>query len=75
MNIKVEEAAKLMGKSANYVRLAMQKGMLPIGIAKQSPQGKYSYYISPKLFEEFTGIKIEEIKKENIEPTKPENSL
>lgn len=40
---------------------------------KKNPQGKCRYYISPKLFEEYTGIKIE--KKENIEATNSENSL
>ena len=73
MNITVKEAAKLMGKSEQFIRIQLQRGLLPIGSAKQNPNGKYSYYISPKLFEEYTGIKV--IKKENIEPTKSENSL
>ncbi len=73
MNIKVSEAAKLMGKSEQFVRIQLQRGLLPIGCAKQNPNGKYSYYISPKLFEEFTGIKV--TKKENIEATNSENSL
>lgn len=74
MNIKVSEAAKLMGKSEQFIRIQLQRGLLPIGCAKQSSNGKYSYYISPKLFEEYTGIKIE-TKKENIEATNSENSL
>lgn len=74
MNIKVSEAAKLMGKSEQFIRIQLQRGLLPIGCAKQNANGKYSYYISPKLFEEYTGIKIQ-TKKENIEPTKSENSL
>lgn len=74
MNIKVSEAAKLMGKSEQFVRIQMQRGLLPIGSVKQNANGKYSYYISPKLFEEYTGIKID-TKKENIKPTKSENSL
>ena len=73
MNLKVAEAARLMKKSEQFVRIQMQRGLLPIGCVKQNQNGKYSYYISPKLFEEYTGIKVE--KKENIEPTKSDNSL
>ncbi len=74
MNIKVSEAAKLMGKSEQFIRIQLQRGLLPFGCAKQNSNGKYSYYISPKLFEEYTGIKIQ-TKKENIEATNSENSL
>lgn len=73
MNLKVAEAARLMGVSPQFVRIQMQRNLLPIGSVKKNPQGKCRYYISPKLFEEYTGIKVE--KKENIEPTKSENSL
>lgn len=73
MNLKVAEAARLMGKSEQFIRIQLQRGLLPIGCAKQNQNGKYSYYISPKLFEEYTGIKV--TKKENIEPSKSENSL
>ena len=74
VNITVKEAAKLMGVSPQFVRIQMQRNLLPIGSVKKNPQGKCRYYISPKLFEEYTGIKLDE-KKENIEPTKSENSL
>lgn len=73
MNISVKEAAKLMGVSPAFVRWQMKHGELPIGSVKKNPQGKCRYYISPKLFEEYTGIKV--TKKENIEPTKSEHSL
>lgn len=73
MNLKVAEAARLMGVSPQFVRIQMQRNLLPIGSVKKNPQGKCRYYISPKLFEEYTGIKVE--KKENIEPTKSEHSL
>lgn len=73
MNISIKEASELMGKSPQYIRIGLQRGILPIGNAILNPGGKYTYYISPKLFEEYTGIKVQ--KKENIEPTKSENSL
>lgn len=76
MNITIKEAAKLMGVSEQELRLGLQQGDYPIGTArKNKPGGKYKYYISPKLFYEFTGIKIEEIKKENTQDHQSENSL
>ncbi len=74
MNITIKEAAKLMGVSPQFIRVQMQRNLLPIGCVKKNAQGKYRYYISPKLFEDYTGIKLDE-KKENIEPTESENSL
>lgn len=54
MNIKVSEVAKLMGKSEQFIRIGLQRGLLPIGTAIKTGS-KYSYYISPKLLEEYIG--------------------
>ena len=54
MNIKVSEVAKLMGKSEQFVRIGLQRGLLPIGTAIKTGS-KYNYYISPKLLEEYIG--------------------
>lgn len=64
MNLKIETAAKLMNKSPQFIRIGLQRGELPIGNAVKTKSGRYTYYISPKLFEEYTGIKVEQ-KKEN----------
>lgn len=60
MNVKISEVAKLMGKSEQFVRIGLQRGLLPIGTAIKTGT-KYSYYISPKLLEEYIG----RINKEN----------
>ncbi len=73
MNLTVKEAAKLMGKTEQFVRIGLQRELLPIGNAVLNPGGKYSYYISPELFEKYTGIKVQ--KKENTESTKHSDSL
>ncbi len=95
MNLGVEEAARLMsiknkanphGKkvSAQFVRIGLQQKVLPFGSAVLNPGGTYTYYISPKLFQEFTGIKLtddyfeyteKDIKKENTHATNNDNSL
>jgi len=56
--ITVKTAAELMGVSEQFVRVAMQQKQLPIGTAVKLTGSKYTYYISPKLFTEYTGIKI-----------------
>ena len=59
-NITVAEAAKIMGKDQQYIRQGMIQGILPIGTAfKKAGSNHYDYYISPKLFYEFTGFKID----------------
>lgn len=54
--IKVSDAARLMGVSEQFIRVGLQRGLLPIGQAVKL-SGRWTYYISPKLFEDFTGIK------------------
>ena len=62
-NISVAQAAKIMGKDQQYIRQGIRQGIiqgiLPIGTAfKKQGSKQYDYYISPKLFYEFTGYKI-----------------
>ena len=62
-NIPVLEAAKIMGKDQQFIRQAMINKLLPIGLAyKKEGSTQYDFYISPKLFYEYTGY----IKKDKI---------
>lgn len=55
-NIPVTEAAKIMGKDQQFIRQGMILGILPIGtVFKKEGSNQYDYYISPKLFWEYTG--------------------
>ena len=57
-NIPVVEAARIMGKDQQFIRQAMIKGLLPIGLAYvKEGSTQYDFYISPKLFYEYTGYK------------------
>ena len=60
--LEVKDAAALMGVSAQYVRIGIQQGILPFGVAlKVKTDGsRYTYYISPAKFTEFTGIPVEQ---------------
>lgn len=55
--VPIEVAAKVLGKDASYVRQGIEDGWLPIGTMKQPKpnEGRRNFYISPKLFWEFTG--------------------
>lgn len=53
--------AEIMNKDPMFVRQALISQELPIGIAsKKEGNSKYDYYISPKLFYEFTGFYFDE---------------
>ena len=54
----VAEAAKVMGVSQQFIRIGMQRGLLPIGAAVKL-RSRWAYYISPQLVERFTGKKTE----------------
>lgn len=52
--MKVEEAAKRLNKSQEFVRMGLQLGRLPFGTAVKT-SSKWSYHISEKLFNEYVG--------------------
>lgn len=57
--ITVSQAAELMGIDEQSLRVALQQKALPFGSAwKAEGSSKYTYYIYPKKFTEYTGIKL-----------------
>ena len=59
-SMTVQEAARLMGKSQSFIRIGLQRNILPFGYAVKTGKDRYSYFISSKKFTETTGIKREE---------------
>lgn len=53
--ITIEKAAQMIGKSEQFIRIALQRGTAPFGFAVQMPSGKWSYHISPKKLSEYMG--------------------
>lgn len=53
-NISVAECAKMIGKSEQFVRIALQKGVAPFGFAVKN-KSVYSYHISPQKLKEYIG--------------------
>lgn len=54
-NVTVTEAAKTLGKSAQFVRVALQQKILPIGVAVQLTPGRWNYHISRHLLNQYIG--------------------
>ena len=67
-NMTVPEAAKEMGKSQQYIRIGIQRGVFTFGIAQIMPNSqKYTYYISPVLFYKYIGKPLPSKYKDNEE--------
>ena len=58
-SITIAEAAKLMGVSRQFIRIGLQKGILPFGYAVQVSADRFTYFISKQKFIEHTGIEGE----------------
>jgi hypothetical protein len=58
--LTVQETAKLMGKSQDFVRIGLQRNLLPFGYAVKTGKERYSYFISKTKFTEATGIQIKD---------------
>jgi DNA-binding transcriptional regulator YdaS (Cro superfamily) len=56
INVPVADAAKLMGKSKEWVMQGLRDGIFPWGYAVKLT--KWSYFISSVKFTEYTGIEV-----------------
>lgn len=53
-NISVAQASKLIGKPPQWVRIAMQRNIINIGVCTKNGE-KWDYYINPTLLYKFIG--------------------
>jgi hypothetical protein len=58
-SISVKQAAEIMGKHQQFIRIGLQRQLLPIGAAVKT-SSKWTYYISPELFKQYTGMEVGE---------------
>lgn len=74
--VPVTVAAEVMGKDPQFIRIALIRGLLPIGMAMKIDEdnNRYNYYISPKLFWEYTGYVYEKALKKAQSPSKVESA-
>lgn len=55
--LKPKDVADALGISVQAVRVGLQKGTFPFGWAIKTSETRFTYAISPKLFEEYLGKK------------------
>ena len=55
--VTVLEASKILEVSQQYIRMGLQKGILPFGTAVQISGKKWTYHISRKLLDDYIGGK------------------
>lgn len=53
--IRIRDAARCLGKSEQFVRIGLQRRLLPFGSAIPGTGGSWSYYISPGRFRSYVG--------------------
>lgn len=52
MRVTVKQAAKLLGVSEQFIRIGLQQGVLPIGVAVKMSE-RWTYHISEKKLNEY----------------------
>lgn len=53
--ITTDEAARCLGKSRQFIRIGLQRGLLPFGNAVPGVGGSWNYYINPTKFKDYVG--------------------
>lgn len=53
--MKIAEAAEIMGKSKQFLRVGLQRGIFPFGYAVKM-SSKYTYHISKSKLYEYLGV-------------------
>ena len=63
VKVSIAKAAAMMNKGQQFVRIALQRGLVPFGFAVklQGEDSRYDYYINPKQFCEYLGITEQEL--------------
>lgn len=59
--LTIKDAAKLMGKSEQFLRIGLQQGVFPFGNAVKM-SSKWTYFIAPEAFYNYIGVTVEELK-------------
>ena len=54
-NVSIAQAAKILGKGEEFVRIGLQMGTTPFGFAVRN-KTRWSYHISPKKLNEYVGV-------------------
>jgi len=73
--IGIAQAAALMGKGSQFLRVSLQRGLVPFGYAVklQGEDSRFDYFINPRQFAAYLGLTEEQLKEElkNVTQQKP----
>ena len=66
VRVSVATAARLMNKGQQFVRIALQRKLVPFGFAVklQEDGERFDYYINTAQFCEYLGITVDELERE-----------
>ena len=56
-------AARVLGKSEDFIRFGLQQRAFDFGTAVKTGDNRWSYHISPKLLAEYSGVPRMQIEK------------
>lgn len=54
--MSVIEAARIIGKNPSFIRVGLQRNLLPFGTAIKVSNKRYNYHICPNKFYEYLGV-------------------
>jgi hypothetical protein len=55
-NVSIQKASELLGKSEQFIRIGLQRGILPFGSAVKLST-RWTYYISPSRLFDYAGVR------------------
>lgn len=59
-----DEAGKILGVNGQFVRVALQRGLLDIGFAMKQSSSRYTYYINLHKLADYAGRAEEDVARE-----------
>lgn len=64
MKITIKDAAHVLERSEQFVRIGLQRNLLPFGFAmKREGARKYDYFINPSQFAAYCGVTLADLER------------
>ena len=57
--VTIQEAAKMLGITEQYLRVSLQRGAFPFGVAMKVGSERYTYYVNKERLERWIGGEID----------------
>jgi len=64
MRVKIEDAARILERPPQFIRIGLQRELFPFGFATRGEWcRKYTYFINPAQFANYCGMSIQELER------------